>query len=325
MPLFTALCLAWNSSSSLSGSTQSLVFGNRSSSICRRSSDTPGYRDANFTMGAGSLGFAFNGNNGCGLLFFRHEEEEPPPALSILFYVLAAGSAALPAPNATADEEYWAKRAQIAGSINRGAFVSDPIETMNRFNNDVQKSITNDTAAGHGNKTRRGLRRSYKGPCVATNPIDQCWRCHENWAENRKQLAKCAMGFGHRATGGYDGQYYVVTDPSDGILNMVAPREGTLRNMNPTIISQGNRFRAVDDRNYKEVTKREYTPYNEYKNWVWKSQDDVFLNGAYFNESGGQNERIFEKLDFISAKSGKHVSELTQFSGALNCRVGKKC
>ncbi|GJN29671.1 hypothetical protein PR202_gb17920 [Eleusine coracana subsp. coracana] len=206
--------------------------------------------------------------------------------LFILFYVLAVAGAALPAPNATADEEYWAKRAQIAGSINRGAFVSDPIETMNRFNNDVQKSITNDTAAGHGNKTRRGLRRSYKGPCVATNPIDQCWRCHENWAENRKQLAKCAMGFGHRATGGYDGQL--------------------LRgNMNPTIISQGNRFRAVDDRNYKE--------------------DDVFLNGAYFNESGGQNERIFEKLDFISAKSGKHVSELTQFSGALNCRVGKKC
>jgi pectate lyase len=64
------------------------------------------------------------------------------PVLSVilLFYVAAGVAvAAAPTPNATADEEYWAKRAQIAGSYNRGAFVSDPIETMNRFNNDVEK------------------------------------------------------------------------------------------------------------------------------------------------------------------------------------------
>ncbi|TVT97519.1 hypothetical protein EJB05_57223 [Eragrostis curvula] len=441
--------------------------------------------------------------------------------MAILFYVLAVAAAAAAAAqptavNKTADEEYWAKREQVAGSYNRGAFVSDPIETMNRFNNDVQKSMTSNTTTPGA--ARRGLRREYKGPCVATNPIDQCWRCRADWANDRKQLAKCAMGFGHRATGGLAGEIYVVTDPSDDLFNMVSPRPGTLRygvvqdrplwitfghdmiinlvnelivnsdktidgrgaqvhvmggqitvqnvrnviihnlhihhavphfgglirdsehhfglratsdgdgisvmgssnvwidhvsmfncadglidvtdgstaitisnghftkhdhvmlfggsnglskdkimqitvafnhfgkglvqrmprcrygffhvvnndythwlmyaiggNMNPTIISQGNRFRAVDDINYKEVTKREYTPYSEYKNWVWKSQDDVFLNGAFFNESGGMNERVFDQLDFISAKSGHHVGELTQFSGALNCRVGKKC
>ncbi|XP_062178511.1 pectate lyase-like [Phragmites australis] len=427
--------------------------------------------------------------------------------LSILFYVLATAAAAQ-AANVTADEEYWAKRAVEAGSYNRGAHVSDPIATMNRFNNDVQKS----TAA------RRSLRRRYKGPCVAANPIDQCWRCRGNWANNRKRLARCAMGFGHKATGGLAGKIYVVTDPSDDFLNMIIPKKGTLRyaviqdrplwitfardmiiqlsqelivsndktidgrgaqvhitgaqitlqnvnniiihdlhihnsvphlgglirdskhhfgfrgqsdgdgisvigssniwidhvsmyncsdglidvidgstaitisnghftkhdhvmlfgasddsvkdkimqitvafnhfgkglvqrmprcrygffhvvnndythwlmyaiggNKNPTIISQGNRFRAVDDRNYKEVTKREYTPYNEYRDWVWKSQDDVFLNGAFFNQSGGQNQRVYDILDFIAAKSGQYVEALTQFAGTLNCRVGKKC
>jgi len=94
---------------------------------------------------------------------------------------------------------------------------------------------------------------------------------------------------------------------------------------NPTIISQGNRFRAVDDRNFKEVTKREYTPYNQYKDWVWKSQDDLFLNGAFFNQSGGRNKRRFDRLDLIQAKGGQYAESLTRYAGALNCRVGKKC
>lgn len=73
------------------------------------------------------------------------------------------------------------------------------------------------------------------------------------------------------------------------------------------------------------MTKREYTPYSEYKEWVWKSQGDVMMNGAFFNESGGQNERKYDRLDFIPAKHGKYVGQLTQFAGTLNCCVGKPC
>jgi pectate lyase len=76
------------------------------------------------------------------------------------------------------------------------------------------------------NSTRRNLRK-YKGPCLATNPIDRCWRCRPNWAKNRKRLVKCVLGFGHRVTGGKDGPMYVVTDPSDD--DMVNPKPGTLR------------------------------------------------------------------------------------------------
>ncbi|KAL6606608.1 hypothetical protein ACP70R_042261 [Stipagrostis hirtigluma subsp. patula] len=434
--------------------------------------------------------------------------------LLILFYVLAVAAAAAAvavaqqAPssnNATADDEqYWAERAEAARSRNRAAYVRDPVAAMNRFNRDVLRATT-----------RRSLAR-YRGPCMATNPIDRCWRCRGDWATDRQRLARCARGFGHRAAGGAGGKIYVVTDASDD--EMIIPKKGTLRygviqdrplwitfardmviqlkqelivssnktidgrgaqvhivgaqitvqqvqhviihgvhihhsvhhsggmirdskrhyglrtesdgdgisvmassniwvdhvsmyncsdglidvingstavtisnshftkhdhvmlfgakdehtqdrvmqvtvafnhfgkglvqrmprvrygfvhvvnndythwmmyaiggNQNPTIISQGNRFVAPDDGNAKEVTKREYAPYSEYKEWVWKSQGDVMMNGAFFKESGGQNERKYDQLDFIPAKHGRFAGELTRFAGALSCRVGKPC
>ncbi|GJN29670.1 hypothetical protein PR202_gb17919 [Eleusine coracana subsp. coracana] len=246
----------------------------------------------------------------------------------ILFYVLAVAVAAA-AQNVTSDEEYWAKRTEEAAEKNRAAFVSDPIAAMNRFNKEVQRATT-----------RRGLRRSYKGPCMATNPIDRCWRCRADWASDRKRLARCAMGFGHKTAGGADGKIYVVTDPTDD--DMIIPKRGTLRygviqdrplwitfarDMVITLQQEliGNRFIAPDDVHAKEVTKREYTSYADSKEWVWKSQGDVMLNGAFFNESGGQNERKYDELDMIPAKHGRFVGKLTQFAGTLKCRVGKPC
>jgi len=77
-----------------------------------------------------------------------------------------------------------------------------------------------------GNSTRRNLGKN-KGPCLATNPIDRCWRCDKNWAKNRKKLGGCALGFGRKTIGGKHGKYYRVTDPSDN--DMVNPKAGTLR------------------------------------------------------------------------------------------------
>lgn len=62
---------------------------------------------------------------------------------------------------------------------------------------------------------------------MATNPIDRCWRCQPGWANNRKRLADCALGFGRKTTGGKGGKFYVVTDPSDD--DMMNPKPGTLR------------------------------------------------------------------------------------------------
>ncbi|WCJ19250.1 Pectin lyase-like superfamily protein [Euphorbia peplus] len=63
--------------------------------------------------------------------------------------------------------------------------------------------------------------------CSTGNPIDDCWRCDPNWANNRQRLADCGIGFGQSALGGKGGQIYVVTDSSD--RNPSNPTPGTLR------------------------------------------------------------------------------------------------
>ncbi|XP_043693207.1 probable pectate lyase 18 [Telopea speciosissima] len=66
-------------------------------------------------------------------------------------------------------------------------------------------------------------------PCKTGNPIDDCWRCDPEWHNytNRKILADCAVGFGRNATGGRDGEFYVVTDPEND--DPIDPIPGTLR------------------------------------------------------------------------------------------------
>lgn len=75
-----------------------------------------------------------------------------------------------------------------------------------------------------------------------------------------------------------------------------------------------------------QVTKREYTLESEWKNWLWRSEGDVMMNGAFFVPSGNPKAAIpFSSADVISAKPGTFVKRLTRFSGALNCKVGRPC
>jgi len=144
-------------------------------------------------------------------------------ALVVAFF-LACGLALAQAHIAEFDE-YWKSRAEQAQKNAFEAYTANPEEVTNQLNNDVEAVITstNTTARRHlmGRKSRHG------GPCVATNPIDRCWRCDPNWARNRKRLADCALGFGRHTTGGKFGRYYVVTDSSDN--DLVNPKPGTLR------------------------------------------------------------------------------------------------
>ncbi|GAB2289600.1 Probable pectate lyase 3 [Dionaea muscipula] len=78
-----------------------------------------------------------------------------------------------------------------------------------------------------GSKTTRRNLGDNDGSCQATNTIDQCLRCKNNWAVNRMRLADCVLGFGAKTTGGKNGKYYVVNDSSD--TDMVNPIPGTLR------------------------------------------------------------------------------------------------
>ncbi|KAH7307601.1 hypothetical protein KP509_22G068000 [Ceratopteris richardii] len=58
------------------------------------------------------------------------------------------------------------------------------------------------------------------------NQIDNCWRGDPNWAQDRKRLADCAIGYGSNTVGGKNGEYYLVTDDGDDAVN---PSPGTLR------------------------------------------------------------------------------------------------
>uniref|UniRef100_A0A0A0KG16 Pectate lyase n=1 Tax=Cucumis sativus TaxID=3659 RepID=A0A0A0KG16_CUCSA len=132
---------------------------------------------------------------------------------SLLFFVVA---------NANVDEdEYWQTRATEAKKVAQGAFNANPEIVTDTLNAAVSR-----TMLGH-NSTRRSLRKKYRGPCLATNPIDRCWRCDRNWAKNRRKLAECPLGFGHQTIGGKRGPIYVVTDASDD--DLVNPKPGTLR------------------------------------------------------------------------------------------------
>ncbi|KAJ9547864.1 hypothetical protein OSB04_020407 [Centaurea solstitialis] len=93
---------------------------------------------------------------------------------------------------------------------------------------------------------------------------------------------------------------------------------------NPTINSQGNRYLAPVNPNAKEVTKRVVTS-GKWKNWNWRSEGDLMLNGAYFTPSGAGAGNSYAKASSLSAKPSSVVGSLTSGAGALFCRRGRQC
>ncbi|KAK4358309.1 hypothetical protein RND71_023919 [Anisodus tanguticus] len=93
----------------------------------------------------------------------------------------------------------------------------------------------------------------------------------------------------------------------------------------PTINSQGNRFLAPNDVSNKEVTKHEDAAENEWKNWNWRSEGDLMLNGAYFTRSGAGSSSSYAKASSLSARPSTLVNSITMSAGALACKKGKRC
>ncbi|KAL3819378.1 hypothetical protein ACJIZ3_005283 [Penstemon smallii] len=119
------------------------------------------------------------------------------------------------------EDRVWLKRKEEADMAAHQAYQPNPMSVMDNLNNRVHKSMDG------SNSTRRGLKKRNNGACIATNPIDQCWRCQKNWARKRKKLVDCVLGFGRHVTGGKAGKIYVVNDSSDN--DLVNPKPGTLR------------------------------------------------------------------------------------------------
>ncbi|CAH9082029.1 unnamed protein product [Cuscuta epithymum] len=95
----------------------------------------------------------------------------------------------------------------------------------------------------------------------------------------------------------------------------------------PTIISQGNRFIAPPDIFKKEVTHRASGTPEEWRQWTWRSEGDVFMNGAFFVESGDPKftSKHAKLYDGIRPFKGEEVTWITRFAGALTCKIGLSC
>ncbi|KAG8366916.1 hypothetical protein BUALT_Bualt16G0017700 [Buddleja alternifolia] len=93
----------------------------------------------------------------------------------------------------------------------------------------------------------------------------------------------------------------------------------------PTIYSQGNRFLAPNDNSRKSVTKYENTPESEWKHWNWRSEGDLMLNGAYFQQSGAGAWSAYARASSLSARPSSLVGSITTTAGALICRRGSRC
>ncbi|KAL7611794.1 hypothetical protein Lser_V15G07804 [Lactuca serriola] len=93
----------------------------------------------------------------------------------------------------------------------------------------------------------------------------------------------------------------------------------------PTIYSQGNRFTAPNIRFRKQVTKHENAKESEWKNWNWRSEGDLMLNGAYFLESGKGAASSYARASSLSGRPSSLVGAMTRTAGALACRKGSQC
>ncbi|XP_050383746.1 probable pectate lyase 8 [Argentina anserina] len=99
---------------------------------------------------------------------------------------------------------------------------------------------------------------------------------------------------------------------------------------NPTINSEGNRFAADPKRypNSNEVTKRTSGGGSEWKQWNWRSQGDLLLNGAFFVPSGvpGADAGAYAKASSdVKAQKSSMVEALTSAAGALTCHKDHTC
>lgn len=94
----------------------------------------------------------------------------------------------------------------------------------------------------------------------------------------------------------------------------------------PTILSQGNRFIAPNDRAAKEITHRDYATPEQWSSWKWTSEQDLFMNGATFLQTGGHiKAHTIARDAMIRPRDGSFVTRLTRFTGVLYCHVGKPC
>ncbi|KAH1234855.1 putative pectate lyase 3 [Glycine max] len=192
-------------------------------------------------------------------------------ANKVTFIFLVAFAITIPCLEAGIAEfdDFLKAQASEAQVIALKSYQPDPINVTAEFNIHVHRALMEEE-----NDTRRELKQKYHGPCMATNPIDSCWRCRKHWAQDR-----------FRETG----------------------------SSRPTTTLQ-------------RKSHRHYASPEVWSKWQWKSENDLFINGATFLQSGAPLGKLpFNKGLMMKPRPGAEASRLTRFAGTLNCKLGKPC
>ena len=74
-----------------------------------------------------------------------------------------------------------------------------------------------------------------------------------------------------------------------------------------------------------QVTKHEDAPEGEWKNWNWRSEGDLYVNGAFFTASGAGASSSYARASSLSARPSSLVGSITTSAGALICKKGSRC
>ncbi|AQL04212.1 putative pectate lyase 3 [Zea mays] len=112
------------------------------------------------------------------------------PGSFVLYLVFFFLSAALSEANIGDFDEYWQQRKLMADAAAEATYKHDPVEVANQLNRAVHRSVEKEDIGTRREMMGTTTRKSkFSGPCRATNPIDRCWRCRQDWATDRKRLA----------------------------------------------------------------------------------------------------------------------------------------
>ena len=74
-----------------------------------------------------------------------------------------------------------------------------------------------------------------------------------------------------------------------------------------------------------QVTKHEDAPESEWRNWNWRSEGDLLVNGAFFTMSGAGASSSYARASSLSARPSSLVGSITTGAGALICKKGSRC
>ncbi|GAB2272286.1 hypothetical protein Dimus_007106 [Dionaea muscipula] len=70
-----------------------------------------------------------------------------------------------------------------------------------------------------------------------------------------------------------------------------------------------------------KVTKRVDTAEEAWKDWNWRSEGDITVNGAFFVASGEGLEVKYEKAYSVEPKSVAYIDQITMNAGVFGSRL----